>query len=85
MVLNVYSDASYLSVPDVHSPAVGIFFLGSLPQNTKPIVLNGAIHELCTILCFVVASAAEAELGALFLNAKEAKIMHLALEELGHL
>eukprot|EP00804_Cyclotella_cryptica_P014206 CCRYP_005619-RB/>CCRYP_005619-RB protein AED:0.41 eAED:0.38 QI:0/0/0/1/0/0/4/0/300 len=39
---------------------------------------------LCTILKFVAASAAEAELGALFLNAKEAKIMRLTLQELGH-
>jgi hypothetical protein len=48
-------------------------------------VINGVIPVLCTILRFVAASAAEAELGALFLNAKEAKIMCLMLEELGHL
>jgi hypothetical protein len=32
----------------------------------------------------VVASAAEAELGALFLNAQGAKVIWLVLEELGH-
>ena len=32
----------------------------------------------------VASSAAEAELSALFLNAKEAKILRLTLEELGH-
>jgi hypothetical protein len=32
----------------------------------------------------VAASAAEAELGALFLNAQEAKVIQLVLEELGH-
>ena len=32
----------------------------------------------------VAASAAEAELGALFLNAQEAKVIRLVLEELGH-
>jgi hypothetical protein len=32
----------------------------------------------------VAASAAEAELGALFLNAQKAKVIHLVLEELGH-
>eukprot|EP00804_Cyclotella_cryptica_P019676 CCRYP_016442-RA/>CCRYP_016442-RA protein AED:0.39 eAED:0.39 QI:0/0/0/1/1/0.5/2/0/309 len=84
MILNVHSDASYLSVPNAHSQAAGIFFLGSLPHPNKPILLNGIIHVLCTILRFVAASAAEAELGALFLNAKEAKIMQLTLEELGH-
>ena len=84
MVLNVHSDASYLSAADAKSRAAGFFFLGSIPINNKPIKLNGAIHVLCTILKFVAASAAEAELGALFLNAKEAKVMRLTLEELGH-
>jgi hypothetical protein len=84
MVLNVHSDASYLSVPNARSRAAGIFFLGSIPQPNEPILLNGIIHVLCTIIRFVAASAAEAELGALFLNAKEAKIMRLTLEELGH-
>jgi hypothetical protein len=32
----------------------------------------------------VAASVAEAELGALFLNAQEAKVMQLVLEEFGH-
>ena len=44
----------------------------------------GAIHTLCVILKFVASSAAEAELGALFLNAKAGKIIRLILEELGH-
>jgi hypothetical protein len=80
----VHSDASYLSATDARSRATGVFFLGSLPQDNKPIKLNGTIHVLCTVLKFVATPAAEAELGALFLNAKEAKIMHLTLEELGH-
>ena len=84
IVLNVHSDASYLSVKDAKSRAAGIFFISSLPKNNQPIKLNGAIAVLCTILKFVAASAAEAELGALFLNAKEAKIIRLMLEELGH-
>ena len=36
------------------------------------------------ILKFVVASAAEAELGALFINCKEGRIMRLTLQEMGH-
>lgn len=84
MVLNVHSDASYLTAPKARSRAGGHFFLGSLPRNGCPIKLNGAILTLCTILKCVAASAAEAELGALFLNAIEAKILRLTLEELGH-
>jgi hypothetical protein len=35
--------------------------------TTQPIKLNGAFFTLCVILGFVIASAAEAELGALFI------------------
>ena len=45
---------------------------------------NGNIFVLCGILKFVVCSAAEAELGALFHNTKARKITWLILEELGH-
>jgi hypothetical protein len=84
MVLNVHSDASYLSAPNARSRAGGYFFLGSIPRDKSPIIINGAIHITCTILELVAASAAEAELGALFLNAQEAKVLLPILEELGH-
>ena len=85
MILNVHSDASYLSASKGRSRASGHFFLGSKPQDNKPIKLNGAIHTLCTILKLVAASAAESELGALFLNTQLARIIRLILIELGHL
>jgi hypothetical protein len=66
------------------SHAGGYFFLGSLPTDGDPIKLNGAIHITCTLLKLVTASAAEAELGAFFLNAQEAKILCLILAKLGH-
>ena len=74
MILNVHSDASYLSAPKARSCAGGYFFLGSLPHDGDPIKLNGAIHVTCTILKLVAASAAKAKLGALYLNAQEAKV-----------
>ena len=46
--------------------------------------LNGDIITNYTIPKCVITSAAKAELGALFLNALEAKIMRLTLEEIGH-
>jgi len=84
MILNIHSDASYLSETRARSRVAGYYFLGSKPKHGKPIQLNGAIFTFCGILKFVVASAAEAELGALFLNCKEGKIVRLILEELGH-
>ena len=84
MILNVHSDASYLSAPKARSRASGYFFLGSLPRDGDPIKLNGAIHVTCTILKLVAAYATEAKLGALFLNAQEAKVFRLVLAKLGH-
>ena len=84
MVMNIHSDASYLSEPNSRSRACGHFFLGWLPVDGQPIRLNGVFHMLCLILLFVVASAAEAKLGALFLNCKEGMIFQLVLEDLGH-
>ena len=49
-----------------------------------PIRLNGAFFTLSAILKFVAASAAEAELGALFINMRKGRIFRLVLEELGH-
>ena len=84
MILNIHSDASYLSEPSTRSRVGGYFFLGSVPTNHQPIPLNGAIHVVASILKFVVALAVEAKLGGLFVNCKEGKIIRLILEELGH-
>jgi hypothetical protein len=83
MILNVHSDALYLSALKACSHAGGYFFLSSIPQDGDPIKLNGAIHITCTIL-LVAASAAEGELGAHFLSAQKAKVLQLILPELGH-
>ena len=45
---------------------------------------NGVILNLSTIIKAVMSSAAEAELGALFLNAKTAVPIRQTLEEMGH-
>ena len=58
--------------------------MGWMPVANEPIKLNGAVHTLCKILKFIAASAAEAELGALFMNVKQGRIMRLTLEEMGH-
>ena len=66
MIIQIHTDASYLSEPKARSRAAGHYFLGSMPQNKQPIRLNGAIYTLCTVLKFIASSAAGAELGALF-------------------
>ena len=84
MIMNVHSDASYLSESDTRSRACSHFFIGWSPKDGDPIKLNGAFFTLCAILWFVIRLAAEAELGALFLNCKEGIIFCLTLKELGH-
>jgi hypothetical protein len=82
MVLNVHSNASYLSAPHAQSHAGGYFFLGSTPRDGSPIQINGAVHVTCTILKLVVASAAEVELGTLLLMHKKPKSSGLSLKNL---
>jgi len=85
MVMNIHSDVSYLSEPNARSRACGHFFMGSLPtKDGDSVKLNGTFHTLCSILRFVVASAAEAKLGALFLNCQGGMIFKTTLEDLGH-
>jgi hypothetical protein len=85
MILAVESDASYLSVVKARSRAAGYFFLTNKPANpTDALKPNGAVHVLCHIMRKVLSSAAEAELGALFHNGKEACPLRIALEEMGH-
>jgi hypothetical protein len=82
MVLNVYSNASYLSATNACSRAGGYFFLGSIPHDGSPIQINGAIHVTCTILKLVAASAAEAELVHFSLMLKKPKSYGLSLKNL---
>ena len=84
MIMNVHFNASHLSESQARSRACSHFFMGWLPKEGDPIRLKGAFFTLCAILHFVVASAAEAELDALFFNCKEGLIFCLTLEELGH-
>jgi hypothetical protein len=58
--------------------------MGWMPQDGKPIRSNGAFHVSTTILRFVVASAAKAELGALYHNCQTGIIFRLTLTDMGH-
>ena len=81
MVLVVHSDASYLSEPKARSRAGGHFFLSS--DITDPLD-NGAVLNLAQLIKAVMSSAAEAELAALYINAREAIPQRQCLEEMGH-
>ena len=88
MILHIHSDASYLSEPKARSRAGGYFYLSNRvdPEtlHTQKPMHNGAIHIVSSILNNVMASAAEAEVGALFHNAQDACPIRATLEFLGH-
>jgi hypothetical protein len=81
MRLYVHSDASYLSEAQARSRAGGYHHLS---RRRDPAFLNGAVHVVSTILTGVMASAAEAEYGAAFLNACDACPLRVTLAELGY-
>ena len=82
MIMNTHSDASYLSAPKSRSRVGGYFFMGTSNAITTP--LNGPIHCEAKILRHVMSSAAEAEIGALFVNAKSILSFRVTLAEMGH-
>ena len=84
MIMNIHSDASYLSEEKARSRTCRHFFLGWVPKTGEPIWLNGAFYVSTTFLQFVVASAAEAELGALYHSCQTGIIFQLTLTDMGH-
>ena len=78
MQLQVQSDASYLCRPKARSVLGGIHYLG-FPNR-----INGPIFCTSKIISCVVASVAEAELGAAFQNAQKAVEFRNTLHELGY-
>jgi hypothetical protein len=92
MYLYIHSDASVLSEAKARSRAGGTFFLSSRPPDPSatpiptvtPPPYNGAIHTISSIMRNVMASTTEAELGAVFQNARDCVPLRIALEEMGH-
>jgi hypothetical protein len=69
MVLPGHSNASYLSETNALSRAGRHFFISNnnaIPSN------NGAILTILQIIKAIMSSVAEAEVGALYINCKEA-------------
>jgi hypothetical protein len=81
MVLVVHSDASYLNNPKAQSRAGGHFFLFLDTENP---INNGAVLNIAQLIKAVTSSAAEAELGALYINAHKAVPQRQTLAEMGH-
>ena len=81
MVLAVHSDASYLSVPKARSRAGGHFYMSN---NDEEPPNNGSVHNIAQIIKNVMTSAADAEIGALYANLRQAIPARQLLDEMGH-
>ena len=68
MNLTGHSDVGYLNNPKSHRRAGGFFISNSFPLPPS----NGAVLAISQIIKAFMSSAAEAELGALFINTREA-------------
>jgi hypothetical protein len=80
MILAAHSDASFLTEPGSRSRAGAHIFLSeddAIPRT------NGPVLTISQIIRFVMASAAEAELAALYITAREMIPLRNALVEMG--
>ena len=67
MLYKIDSDVAYLVCPEARSRAGSYHYLGNADNN----LFNGPIYNLATIIKNVMASAAEAEVAGLFINANK--------------
>ena len=83
MVLVVHSDASYLSKSKARSRAGRHFFLSLVSED---LINNGDVLNLPQLFkaIMVMSSAAESELGTLYINAHKAIQLGQTLAEMGH-
>ena len=80
MILLCERDAAYLVAPKSRSRAGGYTYLG----NKAGTQFNGPNYILAKIIKAVIGSAAEVEVGGLYMNTQELSPMITTLEELYH-
>ena len=81
MILAIHSDASYLTEPKARSRAGGHFYMADDGDDQPN---NGPVHNVAQIIKNVMTSAANAEIGALYINSRQAVPARQLLEEMGH-
>lgn len=81
MGLVTHSNARYLNEEDARSRAGRHHYLS---ENVKFPANNSIIHNVAEIIQAVMSSAAEAKLGALYINACKAVKLEQILQDMGH-
>ena len=87
MILQIHSNASFLSDPETNIRAGGYHYLSTksedpnkTPLNHPP--LNGPVHVKCTTMQNVLTSAMESEMGAIYINFQRCTAMRMSLTEM---
>ena len=88
MQLAIHSEVSYLSVSQARSRVSGVHFLSEGPPNLnntekKLPTVNNILLVVCNIMRNIMASAAEAKYGTIFVNAQTAVPIRTSLTEMG--
>ena len=88
MQLSIHSDASYLSVSQARSRANGVRFLSKGPPNPNNTeyfapTVNGILLVVWNIMQNIMASAAEAKYGIIFVNTQTDVPIRTTLAEMG--
>ena len=71
-----------MAEPKSRSRAGGHFYLANEAEERDP--ANGPVHNIAQIIRNVMTLAADAEIGALFINSRFAIPARQLLEEMGH-
>ena len=87
MCLHIDSNAAYIFQSKALIRSAGHFYLSNNPpsDNTRPTPSpNGPVLTKCQTIRIVMASAAESETGAIFLNGQQAVPIRTNLTNMGH-
>eukprot|EP00957_Ditylum_brightwellii_P179267 13656472-Ditylum_brightwellii.AAC.1 len=86
MVLYIHSDAVYMVLPEARSHAGGYFYLSNKTKtnDASNVPINRVVHNKCSTIRNAMGSAAEAEVGGLYINCQRGEEMRTALQEMGH-
>ena len=84
MMLNIYIDESYISLPNSKIIIFGYYYPGDNALNDLDGKPQGHMYTECSTIKSTVASTVEAALTGTFVNVQKIIIMRLALMEMKH-
>ena len=81
MILAIHSDASHLTEPKARNRADGHYYMADDDEDQPK---GGPVHNVAKIIRNVMASTADAEIEALYINSRQAISAQQFLKKMGH-